>query len=104
MRHIMLPSYHGTYDTLSLENFAKKSEMAGVLYRKPRLHSTFKRCSVILCHGKLLIFQSTLRAHSGVEIPHIHHERQEVVDLSDTYVYSGLVRQLGALLLHETVN
>ena len=66
--------------------------MAGVLYYKPRLHGTFKKCNALLVHGRLLLFQATLRSRSGKEIPHIHHERQEVVDLRDTYVYSGLVR------------
>lgn len=65
--------------------------MYGMLYRKPRTHGTFKRCNVILAHGKLLVFQSTLRQTSGKVQPHIHHERQEVIDLEDTYVYSGLV-------------
>jgi hypothetical protein len=76
--------------------------MVGVLYRKPRLHSTFERCSVVLCHGKLLIFQSTLRKQSGQEIPHIHHERQELVELKDTYVYSGLVGSYPSCLLHTS--
>ena len=65
--------------------------MSGVLYRKPRLYSTFKRCNVILTHGKLLLFQSTLRTFSGHEIPHVLHEREEIVDLANTYIYSGLI-------------
>ena len=65
--------------------------MSGVLYRKPRVHSSFRKCVVILCHGKLLIFQSTLRAKAGREVPHILHQREQVVDLKDTYIYSGLV-------------
>ena len=68
--------------------------MSGVLYRKPRVHSSFKKCVVILCHGKLLIFQSTLRAKAGREVPHILHQREEVVDLKDSYIYSGLVSTL----------
>lgn len=66
--------------------------MSGVLYYKPRLHAKFERCTVILCHGQLLLFQSTLRRRSGTEIPHIHHERRQVLDLENTYIYSGLVR------------
>jgi hypothetical protein len=65
--------------------------MSGTLFRKPRIHSSFRRCNVILCHGKLLIFEATLRKANGREIPHIYHERQHVVDLKDTYLYSGLV-------------
>ena len=71
--------------------------MSGVLYRKPRVHSSFRKCVVILCHGKLLIFQSTLRAKAGKEVPHILHEREEVVDLKDSYIYSGLVRDSNVL-------
>lgn len=71
-------------------------QMAGSLYRKPRMHSTFKRCSVILCHGRLLIFEETLRKHTGKEIPHILHRRQDVLELKDTYIYSGLVCNLAA--------
>ena len=65
--------------------------MAGSLYRKPRMHSTFKRCSVILCHERLLVFEETLRKYTGKEIPHILHERQDVLELKDTYIYSGMV-------------
>ena len=74
--------------------------ISGVLYRKPRLHSSFNRCSVILCHGQLLMFQSTVRKPTGKEIPHIHHERQQTLDLKECYIYSGLITE-GDLLYQD---
>ncbi|MCJ1395818.1 hypothetical protein MMC18_008704 [Xylographa bjoerkii] len=76
--------------------------MAGSLYRKPRMHSTFKRCSVILCHGRLLVFEETLRKHTGKEIPHILHERQDVLELKDTYIYSGMITKGDLLYQNQT--
>ncbi|KAA6414101.1 MAG: hypothetical protein FRX48_02463 [Lasallia pustulata] len=75
---------------------------SGVLYRKPRRHSTFQRCGVILCHGHLLVFQGTLRERTGKPIPHIHHERQTVIDLKDCYIYSGLVTEADLLYQNQT--
>lgn len=65
--------------------------MSGMLYRKPRRRSTFQRCSVILSAGKLFIHQATVRRRTGEQIRHLHVDRQEVVDLKDCYVYSGLL-------------
>ncbi|MCJ1386233.1 hypothetical protein MMC17_009359 [Xylographa soralifera] len=76
--------------------------MAGSLYRKPRMHSTFKRCSVILCHGRLLVFEETLRKHTGKEIPHILHERQDILELKDTYIYSGMITEGDLLYQNQT--
>ena len=67
--------------------------MSGMLYRKPKRHSTFERCGVLLCHGELLIFQGTLRTYSGKEIPHIQHDRYHSISLKDCYIYSGLITQ-----------
>ena len=74
--------------------------MSGFLYHKPRRHTTFVRCGVILCHGQLLIFHGTLRERSGKEVPHIQHERSNAIDLKDCYIYSGLVTE-GDLLYHN---
>ncbi|KAL2003846.1 hypothetical protein VTN02DRAFT_2063 [Thermoascus thermophilus] len=68
-------------------------KMSGQLYRKPRRHATFTRCNVILTAGKLLIFSSALRKRNGVEIPHIHQELSTTLDLSDCYIYSGLLTE-----------
>ena len=84
---------------LSLLTFFK---MSGVLYRKPKLHSTFIRCGVILCHGNLLIFQGSLRTRTGREVPHIHHERQSAIDLRECYLYSGLVTDSDLLYQNQT--
>ncbi|MCJ1245791.1 hypothetical protein MMC30_002995 [Trapelia coarctata] len=76
--------------------------MSGTLYRKPRMHSTFKRCNLILSHGHLLVYQGTLRTHSGKELPHTHHQRQEVLDLKNTYIYSGLITEGDLLYQNQT--
>ncbi len=76
--------------------------MAGTLYHKPRRHTTFLRCGVILCHGQLLIFHGTLRERTGKEVPHIQHERQNVIDLKDCYIYSGLITEGDLLYQNQT--
>lgn len=65
--------------------------MSGTLYYKPRRHTTFLRCNVILCHGRLLIFTGLLRTRSGHAVPHIQHNRQASIDLQRCYIYSGLI-------------
>ena len=67
--------------------------LSGPLYHKPRRHATFTRCSVILCHGTLLLFQHTLRTRTGLPLRHIQHPRQLRLDLSTCYIYSGLVTE-----------
>lgn len=76
--------------------------MSGFLYHKPRRHTTFVRCGVILCHGQLLIFHGTLRERSGKEVPHIQHERATAIDLKDCYIYSGLVTEGDLLYQNQT--
>lgn len=76
--------------------------MAGTLYHKPRRHTTFQKCGVILCHGQLLIFHGTLRERTGKEVPHIQHERQNAIDLKDCYIYSGLVTEGDLLYQNQT--
>lgn len=76
--------------------------MAGTLYHKPRRHTTFSRCGVILCHGQLLIFHGTLRKRTGKEVPHIQHERQNVINLKDCYIYSGLITEGDLLYQNQT--
>ncbi|KAE8351350.1 Pleckstrin homology domain-containing protein [Aspergillus coremiiformis] len=77
-------------------------KMSGQLYRKPRRHSTFKRCDVVLTDGKLLIFRSSLRKRNGVEIPHAHSSLEATIDLSDCYVYSGLLTESDLLYTNQT--
>ena len=75
---------------------------AGTLYRKPKRHSTFLRCGVILCHGRLLVFHGTLRKRSGMELRHIQHNRLSSVDLSNCYIYSGLLTEGDLLYQNQT--
>ncbi|PLB53368.1 PH domain protein [Aspergillus steynii IBT 23096] len=77
-------------------------KMSGQLFRKPRRHSTFKRCDVVLTDGKLLIFRSSLRKRNGVEIPHIHSSIETTIDLTDCYIYSGLLAESDLLYANQT--
>ncbi|CAI7625015.1 unnamed protein product [Penicillium glandicola] len=77
-------------------------KMSGQLYRKPRRHTTFHQCHVILTAGKLLIFRSTLRKRNGTEIPHIHQEHEATIALEDCYIYSGLVTENDLLYANQT--
>ncbi|KAL8825737.1 MAG: hypothetical protein Q9170_007681 [Blastenia crenularia] len=76
--------------------------MSGILYRKPRKHTTFLKCGVILSHSHLHIFHGTLRQRTGKEIPHIQHERQTTISLRDCYIYSGLVTEGDLLYQNRT--
>ncbi|KAH1443519.1 hypothetical protein KXV81_009358 [Aspergillus fumigatus] len=77
-------------------------KMSGHLFLKPRRHSTFKRCDVILAGGKLLIFHSSLRKRTGVEIPHVHQSLENTLDLEDCYIYSGLMTESDLLYANRT--
>jgi hypothetical protein len=76
--------------------------LSGVLFRKPRRHSTFTRCYVLLSNGHLLIYQDTLRKTTGKQLVHIHHERIASVDLRGCYVYSGLLTENDLLYQNRT--
>ncbi|KAL5397412.1 hypothetical protein PMIN06_003648 [Paraphaeosphaeria minitans] len=76
--------------------------MSGTLYRKPRIHAAFTRCSVLLAAGTLLIFQDVLRSSTGKQLAHIHHERMANLDLRDCYVYSGLLTESDLLYQNQT--
>ena len=77
-------------------------QMSGTLYRKPRKHTTFLKCHIILSHSHLLIFHSTLRARTGAPIPHIQQDRQTSISLQDCYIYSGLVTEGDLLYQNRT--
>ncbi|KAM5475487.1 hypothetical protein MauCBS54593_001178 [Microsporum audouinii] len=77
---------------------------SGHLYRKPRRRGSFSQCSVILVEGQLLIFQGSVRAFSGEQIPHIHQSRQTVLDLRDCYLYSGIITSSDLLYHSQTFN
>ena len=76
--------------------------VSGTLFRKPRRHTTFTRCHVILSAGHLLIFQDTLRKSSGAKLVHIHHERIGSIDLKGCYLYSGLLTGNELLYQNQT--
>jgi hypothetical protein len=76
--------------------------ISGTLFRKPRKHSTFSRCHVILSHGHMLIFQDTLRKRNGKTIGHIHHDRISSISLRDSYLYSGLLTEGDLLYQNQT--
>ncbi|KAL9078235.1 MAG: hypothetical protein Q9157_002853 [Trypethelium eluteriae] len=76
--------------------------LAGTLYRKPRRHAVFARCTLVLCPGQLLVFQETARRRSGTEVAHVHQERVGAIDLQGCYVYSGLVTEGDLLYRNRT--
>lgn len=76
--------------------------VSGTIFRKPRRHTTFTRCHVILSAGHLLIFQDTLRKTSGAKLVHIHHERIGSIDLKGCYLYSGLLTENDLLYQNQT--
>ncbi|KAF1936921.1 meiotically up-regulated gene 56 protein [Clathrospora elynae] len=76
--------------------------MSGMLYRKPRIHAPFNRCSVMLTAGTLLIFRDVLRSRVGKQLTHIHHERISNLDLKDCYIYSGLLTESDLLYQNQT--
>ncbi|KAL4931051.1 sporulation-specific 71 family protein [Aspergillus undulatus] len=77
-------------------------KMSGLLYKKPRRHTTFSRFHVVLSHGKLLIFNSSLRRQNGSEVPHIHSNLESTIDLENCYIYSGLLTETDLLYSNQT--
>ena len=73
-----------------------------MLYRKPRIHAPFTRCSVLLTAGTLLIFHDVLRNRVGKQLAHIHHERIANLDLKDCYIYSGFLTESDLLYQNQT--
>lgn len=77
--------------------------LSSPLYYKPRRHATFSRCSVILSHGHMLIFHSTLRSRtSGTALRHIQHPRLTSLSLGNCYIYSGLITETDLLYQNTT--
>ncbi|EXJ82584.1 hypothetical protein A1O3_06397 [Capronia epimyces CBS 606.96] len=82
-------------------NSCRSITLSGSLYLKTRRRAAFHRSQVILCGGRLLIYQATLRKSTGEQVRHSHQEKQQVIDLKDCYVYSGLIVE-DDLLYHNT--
>ncbi|KAI9819332.1 MAG: hypothetical protein M1832_004037 [Thelocarpon impressellum] len=76
--------------------------ISGVLYRKPRRLSTFKRYDVVLGHGQLLLFNDALRTRTGKAVPSSHVDRHSAIELGECYVYSGLVTEGDLLSQSQT--
>jgi hypothetical protein len=104
VRHIFVPYDIGrsTAPSIPVKFRLTIDQIAGVLYRKPKRRSTFRRCGVILCHGQLLIFRSALRNYTGKMLPQIHYERETNIDLKDCYIYSGLITEGDLLYQNQT--
>ncbi|KAF1994516.1 hypothetical protein P154DRAFT_527028 [Amniculicola lignicola CBS 123094] len=82
--------------------YCRSIHMSGMLYRKPRIHAAFTRCSVILAAGQLLMFKDVERTRLGKEVKHIHHDRMANLDLRDCYIYSGLLTESDLLYQNQT--
>ncbi|KAI4732152.1 hypothetical protein E4T49_00152 [Aureobasidium sp. EXF-10728] len=89
------------YNVCGISN-CRAIHRSGILFRKPRVHGTFSRCHVILCHGHLLVFKDTVRSTTGKKVSHIHHERIASIDLRDCYLYSGLITATDLLYQNRT--
>ncbi|EFQ97641.1 meiotically up-regulated 56 protein [Nannizzia gypsea CBS 118893] len=75
---------------------------SGYLYRKPRRRGSFAKCDVILAEGQLLIFQDSVRTFSGEQVPHTHQSKQNILDLRDCYLYSGVLTNADLLYHSQT--
>lgn len=76
--------------------------LRGVLYRKPRVHATFRKYDCMISHGQLLIYNYSHWSPTGDETPHIHQSRKKVIDLKHSYVYSGMVATTELIGARET--
>jgi hypothetical protein len=50
----------------------------------------------------MLIFQDSLRKHSGKQLGHSHHERISSINLQGCYLYSGLLTENDLLYQNQT--
>lgn len=76
--------------------------LSGPLYRKPKRHSLFASVHCILIPGHILLFSTTLRKRDGRSIPHTHCDRMDSIDLTDCYLYSGLMTENDLLYQNQT--
>ncbi|KAF3904820.1 hypothetical protein ABW20_dc0104806 [Dactylellina cionopaga] len=74
----------------------------GNLYQKKTRHATFQKFYVVACHGKLLIFNNTIRKYTGEAIDAVHQEKRQEVSLRDAYVYSGIATESQLLYQNQT--
>jgi hypothetical protein len=76
--------------------------LSGPLYRKPKRRSLFSAVHCILIPGHILLFTTTLRKRSGGSIPHTHNNRIDDINLTDCYLYSGLLTENDLLYQNQT--
>ncbi|KAJ6257044.1 hypothetical protein Dda_7928 [Drechslerella dactyloides] len=74
----------------------------GNLYQKKSRHATFQKYYVVACHGKLLIFNHTVRRYNGEPLDCIHQQKRHEVSLRDAYVYSGSATESQLLYQNQT--
>ncbi|KAL4878617.1 Pleckstrin homology domain-containing protein [Aspergillus karnatakaensis] len=77
-------------------------KISGQLYKKPRRHATFKRFYVVLTSGNLLVYNTSARKRNGTERPHIQSTLESSIDLSNCYIYSGLLTENDLLYSNQT--
>ncbi|KAF9953974.1 hypothetical protein BGZ70_000049, partial [Mortierella alpina] len=71
-------------------NGCRSVTKSGLLYYKPRLHSTFRKMFLVLTEGYLLLFHPHRRSKtSGQVIPTTACKLFGIHSLQDIYVYSG---------------
>jgi len=83
-------------------SFCRAIHISGPLYRKPKRHSLFAAVHCVLVPGRVLLFSTTLRKRSGRSIPHIHSNKIDSIDLTDCYLYSGLLTENDLLYQNQT--
>lgn len=76
--------------------------LSGPLYYKPKRRSLFSAVHCILIPGHVLLFTTTLRKRSGRSIPHTHNHKIDKIDLTDCYLYSGLLTENDLLYQNQT--
>jgi hypothetical protein len=76
--------------------------LSGPLYHKPKRRSLFSAVHCILIPGHVLLFTTTLRNRSGRSIPHTHNNKINSINLTDCYLYSGLLTENDLLYQNQT--
>jgi hypothetical protein len=76
--------------------------MSGLLYFKPRLHKLFTAVQCLLVPGKVLMYETVSRTRSGRSQPTISHEKIDTIDLTECYLYSGLLTENDLLYQNRT--
>ncbi|KFH69010.1 hypothetical protein MVEG_05812 [Podila verticillata NRRL 6337] len=71
-------------------NGCRSITKSGVLYYKPRLHSTFRKMYLVLTEGFLMLFHPHRRSKaSGELVPTTTCKLYAIHSLTDIYIYSG---------------